>query len=169
MIQLIVRRAARLDVRLIFERYEAEKVGLGARFLTELGGVLERARSMPRQFPELGSSLHRALLRKISLLRLFSQQSRRGSGARCASPTSQSERMAAPGQGRTDGLERKREQEAAFVGSRRQRFVGGPELGSSEPCAGQKVRIHRPEPSPLQPLCPDQSEHLVQLGNGRSW
>jgi len=65
MTNLIVRRAARLDVRQIFEWYEAEEVGLGARFLTELGGVLERAVSMPHQFPEIGSSLHRALLHRF--------------------------------------------------------------------------------------------------------
>jgi plasmid stabilization system protein ParE len=65
MIKLIVRRAARLDVRLIFEWYEAEEVGLGARFLTELGSILERARSMPRQFPEVGNSLQRALLHRF--------------------------------------------------------------------------------------------------------
>ena len=65
MTKLIVRRAARFDVRSIREWYEAEEVGLGARFLTELDGVVERARVMPRQFPEVGRSLRRALLRRF--------------------------------------------------------------------------------------------------------
>jgi hypothetical protein len=43
MTKLIVRRAARLDVRSIREWYEAEEVGLGDRFLAELDGVVERS------------------------------------------------------------------------------------------------------------------------------
>lgn len=65
MTKLLVRRAARLDVRSIQEWYETEDVGLGARFLTEFDGVVERARLMPRQFPEVGRSLRRALLRRF--------------------------------------------------------------------------------------------------------
>jgi plasmid stabilization system protein ParE len=65
MTKLIVRRAARFDVRSIREWYEAEEVGLGDHFLTELDGIVERARAMPGQFPEIGRSLRRALLRRF--------------------------------------------------------------------------------------------------------
>jgi plasmid stabilization system protein ParE len=57
--------AARLDIRTIRDWYEAEEVGLGVRFLTELDGIMERTRATPRQFPEVGRSLRRALLRRF--------------------------------------------------------------------------------------------------------
>jgi len=53
MSKLIIRRAARLDVRPIFEWYEDENVGLGEHFLAELDGILARVAAMPRQFPEV--------------------------------------------------------------------------------------------------------------------
>jgi plasmid stabilization system protein ParE len=65
MTKLIVRRAAQLDVRTIREWYEGNEVGLGERFLTELDDVLGRARMAPGQFPEIGRSLRRALLRRF--------------------------------------------------------------------------------------------------------
>jgi plasmid stabilization system protein ParE len=65
MTKLIFRRAARFDVRSIRDWYEAEEVGLGDRFLTELDGIAKRARAMPGQFPEIGRSLRRALLRRF--------------------------------------------------------------------------------------------------------
>ncbi len=74
MTKLIVRRAARLEVRSIREWYEAEEVGLGDRFLVELDGVAERARALPGQFPEIGRSLRRALLRRFPYCVYFLDQ-----------------------------------------------------------------------------------------------
>lgn len=63
--KLVVRRAAQLDVRSIREWYEGNEVGLGDRFLAELDEVVGRVRMAPAQFPEVGRSLRRALLRRF--------------------------------------------------------------------------------------------------------
>lgn len=65
MTKLIVRRAARFDVRSIREWYESNEGGLGDRFLIELENVVGRVRAAPNQFPEIGRSLRRALLRRF--------------------------------------------------------------------------------------------------------
>ncbi|HZF12210.1 MAG TPA: type II toxin-antitoxin system RelE/ParE family toxin [Thermoanaerobaculia bacterium] len=62
---LIVRKAARIEVRSIRQWYDNEAAGLGARFLAELDDVVARLRSTPQQFPVVRKSIRRALLHRF--------------------------------------------------------------------------------------------------------
>jgi len=62
---MVLRLAAQQDVREIHGWYEAEEQGLGAKFLAELDGVVDRIRRIPGQFPEVRKGLRRALLQRF--------------------------------------------------------------------------------------------------------
>jgi plasmid stabilization system protein ParE len=63
--RLIVRKAARIEVRSIRQWYDNERAGLGDRFLAELDDVVGRLRSTPQQFPAVRKSIRRALLHRF--------------------------------------------------------------------------------------------------------
>jgi len=63
--RLIVRKAARIEIRSIRQWYDNEGEGLGARFLAELDDVVARLRSVPQQFPVVRKSMRRALLHRF--------------------------------------------------------------------------------------------------------
>lgn len=62
MSQLVIRRAAELDIEEATDWYEQEEAGLGTKFVNELVSTFTRVRRMPLQFPSVGRSVRRALL-----------------------------------------------------------------------------------------------------------
>lgn len=65
MADLIVRPLAEADVRDAAFWYENKREGLGAEFALELDALYERIVENPRQFPEIGEEVRRALLRRF--------------------------------------------------------------------------------------------------------
>jgi len=61
----IVRRRARADVREAVLWYEGERPGLGVEFTLEFDAIVARISQNPVQFPEVGGSARRALLRRF--------------------------------------------------------------------------------------------------------
>jgi len=62
MADVIVRRAARADVRDAALWYENQRPGLGSEFTLQLDALVEHIAQSPFQFPEIGSGIRRALL-----------------------------------------------------------------------------------------------------------
>ena len=60
--RLVVQPQAELDIQAAAVWYEDRRVGLGVRFLDELGLVFQRIETNPRQFPRLEADVRRALL-----------------------------------------------------------------------------------------------------------
>lgn len=60
--QLRIRPIAETDIKEASDWYDERENGLGGRFLDELGATLTRIRLIPRQFPDVGRGLRRALL-----------------------------------------------------------------------------------------------------------
>lgn len=60
--RLVVQPQAELDIQAAAVWYEDRRVGLGVRFLDELGLVFQRIVTNPRQFPRLEADVRRALL-----------------------------------------------------------------------------------------------------------
>ena len=71
--RLVFRSVAERDVVEAIERYEGERAGLGARFLTQLDALLERIGQHPRQFPEIESGVHRGLVNRFPYGVYFTQ------------------------------------------------------------------------------------------------
>jgi len=63
--QLIIRPEADLDVEEAAAWYEDQRAGLGFRFLSELGQILERIVESPLQFPEIEEGARRGLLHRF--------------------------------------------------------------------------------------------------------
>ena len=68
---LILWPQARLDVGDAAGWYEAQKTGLGLRFLAEIDHVLSRIRFNPLQFPEIDPGVRRGLLRDSPIPCIF--------------------------------------------------------------------------------------------------
>jgi len=64
-IELRVRPIAETDVREAAFWYEGKRGGLGAEFVLELDALYERILQNPRQFPDIGDGVRRALLRRF--------------------------------------------------------------------------------------------------------
>ena len=64
-VELLVRPTAEADVREAAFWYEGKRGGLGAEFTLELDALYERILQNPRQFPEIGDGVRRALLRRF--------------------------------------------------------------------------------------------------------
>lgn len=65
MAEVIVRRAAQADVREAALWYESGRPGLGSEFTLQFDALVERIAQSPLQFPEIGSGVRRALLRRF--------------------------------------------------------------------------------------------------------
>ena len=65
MIRVIIRRAARSDIRSAKAWYDGEQIGLGQEYVHELNALVHRIRQMPLQFPDVGGGIRRALLRRF--------------------------------------------------------------------------------------------------------
>lgn len=65
MAEVIVRRAAQADVRETALWYESRRPGLGIEFTLQFDALVERIAQEPFQFPEIGSGVRRALLRRF--------------------------------------------------------------------------------------------------------
>jgi plasmid stabilization system protein ParE len=59
---LLFRLEARVDISEAARRYEQERPGLGARFLSELGEFLDRIAATPAQFPTVEEGIRRCAL-----------------------------------------------------------------------------------------------------------
>ena len=62
---------ARLELIDAQDWYENEAPGLGQRFRTEVGAVVQRMSAAPRQFPAIYKNVRRALLRRFPYALLF--------------------------------------------------------------------------------------------------
>ena len=60
--QLVVRPLAEADLENAARWYDEERLGLAARFLSEVDRTLRRIREWPLQFPAVAGDVHRALL-----------------------------------------------------------------------------------------------------------
>lgn len=69
--ELLVRPVAEADVREAALWYEGKRGGLGAEFILELDALYERILQNPRQFPEIGEAVRRALLRRFPYAAYF--------------------------------------------------------------------------------------------------
>jgi hypothetical protein len=68
---LIVRPLAEADLEQAASWYDNERLGLGARFLTDVQQVFTRIRETPQQFPVLDRKIRRALLQAFPLRRVL--------------------------------------------------------------------------------------------------
>ena len=62
---VVVRRHAKADVLEAKRWYDDEGRGLGDAFVADMDAGLDRIRTMPFQFPEIGAGVRRALLRRF--------------------------------------------------------------------------------------------------------
>ena len=65
MAEVIVRRGAQTDVREAALWYESRRPGLGSEFTLQFDALVERIAQRPLQFPEIGSGVRRALVRRF--------------------------------------------------------------------------------------------------------
>lgn len=65
MAEVIVRPRAEADIREAALWYESRRPGLGSEFTLRLDALFERIAHGPLQFPEIGSAVRRALLRRF--------------------------------------------------------------------------------------------------------
>ena len=65
MSDVIVRRAARADVRDAALWYESQRPGLGSELTLQFDALVERIAQNPFQFPEMESGIRHALLRRF--------------------------------------------------------------------------------------------------------
>jgi len=65
MVEVIVRPAAQADIREAALWYESQGPGLGSEFTLRFDALVERIAQNPLQFPEIGSSVRRALLQRF--------------------------------------------------------------------------------------------------------
>lgn len=65
MAEVIVRPGAQADIREAALWYENRRPGLGSEFTLWFDALLERIAQTPLQFPEIGSGIRRALLRRF--------------------------------------------------------------------------------------------------------
>ena len=65
MADVIVRPGAQADIRETALWYESRRPGLGSEFTLRFDALVERIAQNPLQFPEIGSGVRRALLRRF--------------------------------------------------------------------------------------------------------
>lgn len=71
MFTVIFTQAARVELIEAQDWYEAEATGLGRRFRSAIGAVVERMSANPRQFPIMFKNVRRALLRRFPYALFF--------------------------------------------------------------------------------------------------
>lgn len=65
MSRLVIRPAAKADIREAASYYEGERPGLGEAFIDEVASLFSRARKLPHQFPEIARGVRRGLLHRF--------------------------------------------------------------------------------------------------------
>jgi plasmid stabilization system protein ParE len=65
MSRVVVRPAAKADIREASAYYEGERPGLGEAFIDEVASIFARARKLPNQFPEIAKGVRRGLLHRF--------------------------------------------------------------------------------------------------------
>jgi toxin ParE1/3/4 len=65
MAEVVVRPEAQADIREAALWYESRRSGLGSEFTLRFDVLVERIAQNPLQFPEIGSGVRRALLRRF--------------------------------------------------------------------------------------------------------
>ncbi len=71
---VIVRARAERDIRIIFEWYESQQLGLGEEFLSRLRESLEAVRVLPESAPLIYKSVRRAIVSKFPYLVFYISQ-----------------------------------------------------------------------------------------------